>query len=357
VPVVVPHREKPGRGPIAVESALLALAAYLVAGVAEIGIIRTFQPTALELTWISDMLLAVALGVAIYLWRDLSATRRELAVQERHRLVLDTQLAIAAEMQRRLLPALPPPDQGVQWAAELRPAGTVGGDFYDLMSLGHGRTLALVADVSGKGVPAAMALSTVRAAFRSIAADSQEPASVLTHLSAALYEQWRGDPYLTALVVAVDVTAGTVTFANAGHPSGVVAGSGAVRLLAALGPPAALLPGTAYEQRTIAIHPGDIAVLVSDGVTEGFGDAGAAALQQLVVRIASAGSSAAIACRLVMNDACRGRGPAGVGDWQDDLTVVVFAVPNEAATASDRVEAHASSHAAVRLADPIAVDK
>lgn len=212
-----PRLDKPGRWPIAVESAVVALAAYVIAGVAEVGIIQTFQPTELELTWISDVLLAAALGIAVYLWRHLSATRRELALHERHRLVLDTQLAVAAEMQRRLLPVLPPADHGVQWAADLRPAGTIGGDFYDVVALGPGRTLALVADVSGKGVPAAMALSTVRAAFRSIAAGSLDPADVLTQLSAALYEQWRGDPYLTALVVAVDIGAGSVTFANAGH--------------------------------------------------------------------------------------------------------------------------------------------
>ena len=70
---------------------------------------------------------------------------------------------------------------------------------------GPGRTLALVADVSGKGVPAAMALSTVRAAFRSIIADCRDPGRVLTSLSSALYEQWGGEPYLTAIVVSVDV--------------------------------------------------------------------------------------------------------------------------------------------------------
>jgi Stage II sporulation protein E (SpoIIE) len=331
-----PRLPQPGRWPIAVESAVVAVCAYLVAGVAELGIIRSFQPTELELTWISDALLATALGGAVYLWRHLSATRRELAVQERRRLVLDTQLAIAAEMQRRLLPKMPPPDHGVQWAADLRPAGSIGGDFYDIVPLGPGRAMALAADVSGKGVPAAMALSTVRAAFRSIVSECHEPAWVLTQLSAVLYDQWGGDPYLTALVIAVDAVAGRVTYANAGHPAGIVAGWDGLRLLPALGPPAALLPGIEYQAGAVALRPGDVGVLVSDGVTEGLGDTGASSLQQLVSRIAAAGPSAHAACTLVMNAARLGRGPTGVLDWQDDLTVVVFALAAQEGTATAR---------------------
>jgi serine phosphatase RsbU (regulator of sigma subunit) len=270
----------------------------------------------------------------VYFWRHLRLTRLALAAKERSQLVLDTQLAVAADMQRRLLPALPSPRDGLEWAADLRPAGRIGGDFYDLVPDGPGRTLALVADVSGKGVPAAMALSTVRAAFRSIVADCRDPGRVLTSLSSALYEQWGGEPYLTAIVVSVDVLRGVVVFANAGHPAGVVAGAGDPRLLPPLGPPAALLPGVLYAEEGIAIGPGDVGVLVSDGVTEGLGDGGPVALQEMVRRIARARPSARAACTLVMNEARSGRGPRGLEDWQDDLTVVAFTVAAQDATAT-----------------------
>jgi sigma-B regulation protein RsbU (phosphoserine phosphatase) len=324
---------------LAVESAAIAAAAYVAAGVLELTLIRVFQPTELELTWISDMLLAAAFGAAVYFWRDLGLTRLELAAKERSRLVLDAQLAVAADMQRRLLPVMPPACDGLEWAADLRPAGRIGGDFYDLVPAGPGRTLALVADVSGKGVPAAMALSTVRAAFRSIVADCREPGRVLTSLSSALYEQWGGAPYLTAIVVSVDVLRGVVVFANAGHPAGVVAGAGEPRLLGALGPPAALLPGVDYAEAAIPIGPGDVGVLVSDGVTEGLGDGGHLALREMVRRIAAARPSARAACTLVMDDARSGRGPQGIEDWQDDLTVVAFTVSGQDATATGRESA------------------
>jgi hypothetical protein len=75
-------------------------------------------------------------------------------------------------------------------------------------------------------------------------------------------------------------------------------------------------------------------VLVSDGVTEGLGDGGPVALQEMVRRIARARPSARAACTLVMNEARSGRGPRGLDDWQDDLTVVAFTVAAQDATAT-----------------------
>lgn len=313
-----------------VESAIVAICAYLVAGVTELGLIRAFEPTEFELTWVSDALLASALGVAVYLWRHLGATREALAEKERAQLVLDTQLAVAADMQRRLLPALPPPDEGLAWAADLTPAGKIGGDFYDVVRVAEARFLVMVADVSGKGVPAAMALSTVRAAFRSIAAESVEPSRLLALLSANLFAQWEGEPYITAVVGLVDSARGAIAYANAGHPAGVVAGRGRLCLLEPTGPAAALLPDVEYAQREIALVAGDVVVLVSDGVTEALGDDGAARFQQLVASLAEAGASADETCAQVMRVARAGTGPEGVADWQDDRTVVAVALSGNA---------------------------
>ena len=116
-----------------VESAAAALCSYVLAAALEAGVIRWLQPTEWELAWVSDLVLAVALGVAVYLWRHLLATRRALAQRERAEIVLQTQLSLAAEIQRRLLPPLPPATNGCEWAAALRPAGKIGGDFYDFV--------------------------------------------------------------------------------------------------------------------------------------------------------------------------------------------------------------------------------
>jgi serine phosphatase RsbU (regulator of sigma subunit) len=87
-------------------------------------------------------------------------TRRSLEERERTQLVVDTQLSVAADIQRQLLPALPPNEHGFEWAAELRSAGTIGGDFYDFMPFDSNHLVVLVADVSGKGIPAAVARFT-----------------------------------------------------------------------------------------------------------------------------------------------------------------------------------------------------
>lgn len=332
---------------MAAQGAGAALLVYGVAGAFEVGLLRVFRPSQGELVWVSDVLVSGAFGVAVYLWRHLSATRQELATRERAELVLNTQLAVAAEMQRRLLPPLPPSANGVEWAASLQPAGKIGGDFYDIVALAPGTWMLLVADVSGKGIPAAMALTTLRAAFRALATNQNSPANVLTHLSSALYEQWAGNPYVTGIVARIDRPSGTITYANAGHPAGVLTGPGGARLLEVLGPPAALFPGLAYEERSLPIRPGDVCVLVTDGVTEALGDQRPSVVEQITGAAGGACTSASALCEAVMSEALRGTGPEGVADWNDDRTVVVLAVREDAtlAASANRTRHRASDSA------------
>jgi serine phosphatase RsbU (regulator of sigma subunit) len=324
------HRPSHATWSIVAQSVAATLLLYVLAGTVETGLIAVFRPSESELTWVSDVLLASAFGVALYLWRHLSVARRALAERERAELVLNAQLEIAADLQRRLLPALPAAGHGVEWAASLQPAGRIGGDFYDFVPLAEGEWMLLVADVSGKGIPAAMALSALRATFRTVATATDGPGHVLTHLSSALYEQWSGAPCLTAVVAKLDRRTATMTYANAGHPAGILAGPGGVRPMAALGPPAAMLPGMVYEEQALPIAPGDVCVLVSDGVTEALGDDGGSIVEEIVVRGHAAGDDAAALCNAVMVAAQRGPGPQGVVDWQDDRTVVVVAINDDA---------------------------
>ena len=332
---------KHGRWSVVAQSVSAALLAYVVAGASEVGLIQFFRPSEQELEWVSDLVLSAAFGVAVYLWRHLKATRQALATRERAELVLNTQLEVAADMQRRLLPPLPPSAHGLEWAASLQPAGKIGGDFYDIVPLAHGRWMLLVADVSGKGIPAALALSTLRAAFRALANDQTGPADVLTQLSAILYEQWAGMPYVTGIVVRVDLHARTMTYANAGHPSGILTGPEGARFLESLGPPVALLAGLEYGERTLAFRPGDVCVMVSDGVTEALGDDRQSVVAQIAGAAVEARTPASAVCEAVMSEAIRGTGPKGVTDWHDDRTVVVLTLREEAtsaAIAADRFE-------------------
>src|SRR5262245_233191 len=93
------------------QAGAVALAFFAVAGLLEAALIRAFRPSELELDWVSDVVLSAALGVAVYLWLHLRATRQALTERERSQVVIQTQLALAEAMQRRLLPDVPVSDR------------------------------------------------------------------------------------------------------------------------------------------------------------------------------------------------------------------------------------------------------
>jgi sigma-B regulation protein RsbU (phosphoserine phosphatase) len=312
------------------ESAAAALGGYALATALEALVIRWLQPTEWELAWVSDLALAVALGVAVYLWRHLMATRYELAQRERAEIVIQTQLSLAAEIQRRLLPRLPPAANGCEWAAALRPAGKIGGDFYDFVETDPDTWMVLLADVSGKGIPAAMALGSLRSTFRALARQQLAPAQILGELSTAFLEDWQGMPYVTCIVAAFDLRAQTLVYSNAGHPPGILLGPTGTRYLDRGGPPAGLLSNVTFDQELLTLHAGDTCLLVSDGVTEALDGV---LLQDRLRTAKVRGGSAEDLCESVMRQAIRGRGPSGDADWDDDRTVVVVTVREKVATA------------------------
>ena len=305
------------------ESAAAALGGYVLAAALEAIVIRWLQPTEWELAWVSDLALAFALGVAVYLWRHLLTTRHELAQRERAEIVLQTQLSLAAEIQRRLLPPLPTAANGYEWAAALKPAGKIGGDFYDFVETGPDTWVVLVADVSGKGIPAAMALGSLRSTFRALARQRLAPAKILDQLSTTFLEDWQGVPYVTCIVAAFDLRAHTLVYSNAGHPPGVLLGPTQTRHLDRGGPPAGLLASANFDQELLTIHAGDICLLVSDGVTEAIDGV---PLEHRLRAAKVRGGSAEELCESVMTQALRGDGPSGDAAWQDDRTVVVVTV-------------------------------
>jgi serine phosphatase RsbU (regulator of sigma subunit) len=314
------------------ESVAAALGGYIFAAALEAIVIRWLQPTEWELAWVSDLALAVALGVAVYLWRHLLAIRHELAERERAEIVLQTQLSLAAEIQRGLLPKLPAAANGCEWAAALRPAGKIGGDFYDFVETDPDTWMVLVADVSGKGIPAAMALGSLRSTFRALARQRLAPARILGQLSQAFLDEWQGTPYVTCIVAAIDLRAHTLVYSNAGHPPGILLGPTGTRYLDRGGPPAGLLSSATFDQELLRIRAGDICLLVSDGVTEALD--GVPLEDRLRAAKVHSGSAEEL-CESVMTQAVHGDGPSGGADWDDDRTVVVVTVRDKVRTADD----------------------
>jgi serine phosphatase RsbU (regulator of sigma subunit) len=330
--VIKPQATSPARSPGAsgarplIEAVAAAVVIYLIAGLIETGLIAVIRPTAMELTWISDMVVAAGFGVAVYLWRHLQATRSELKEFERQSVVLQTQLALAADLQRRLLPEMPAATTHTSWAASLTPAGHIGGDFYDVLEVSPTKWMVLVADVSGKGIAAAMALALVRSTFRSLAREGLAPSAVITRLSDALYQEWHGEPYLTCVVSAVDDAARTIVCANAGHPPALIIRADTETQMTNGGPPAGLLPGCEYQDDRHQLQRGDVCVLVTDGITESLDDNVTTALRRVAGAVRGSDGTVADICRQVMTLAASGPGPSNIDEWDDDRTVFAIAV-------------------------------
>ena len=307
---------------VALAAVAAALAAFVVAIGFERQLVRLLSLDLGELEWVSDAVLSTALGVATFLWLHLRLARTELTRLERDRLVLDTELRIAAQIQRHLLPPPPLARDGWRFAARLEPAGRVGGDFYDFVDLG-GSLLVLLADVSGKGIPAALVIGSCRTLFRQLARETDEPGRLVARLGRALLEEYGGSPYLTCFLGRLDLRERCLSWVNAGHPAGLVVAGGEHRSLAATGPPAGLLPDVRYEARTQKLASGEALVLVTDGVTEALDGDGC-----IDERLASAvsrkrASGAQAICEQVMRLSRAGPALKANGNGQDDRTVVV----------------------------------
>jgi sigma-B regulation protein RsbU (phosphoserine phosphatase) len=243
-------------------------------------------------------------------------------------------------VQRGLLPSVPKPNRGVSWSAGVEPAGKIGGDYYDFLPLDDSSMCVVLADVSGKGIPAAVFLSNVRAILRTLVRETAAPAQILARLSEAVLADAAVNLYVTCLVAVVDTTGRTLTYANAGHPAGLLLGRNSLRTLSAGGPPVGLIPGCSYEQESVGISPGDLVVLVSDGVTEALDATGRDGPGKLAREVRRASDLEPVSiCARLLQVARQAGGPRDVDGWADDRTVVVVGVgprPIDALVGVDR---------------------
>jgi len=159
----------------------------------------------------------------------------------------------------------------------MEPAGEVGGDYYDFFALGNDRMCVVLADVSGKGVPAAVFVSNTRAVLRAVAREGRStPADVLATVSEILALDGRSELYVTCVVAIVNTARHTKVYANAGHPPGIILGkNGGTHALGVGGPPLGLVPAPYYDEECITREPCDLVLLVSDGITDAIDASGA----------------------------------------------------------------------------------
>jgi phosphoserine phosphatase RsbU/P len=192
-----------------------------------------------------------------------------LAEVEQAERMFAKELEQAAEIQRSLLPTKAPLVPGVDLAGYNAPCRTVGGDYFDFLPYPDGRVAMLVGDVAGKGMPAALLMSSLQARVQVLFDDPTDLAALVTRLNRIITSNCPSNRFISFFFCVLDPKNGQVTYVNAGHnPPLLIRRDGTVEKLDCTGLILGIIPAARYEQRTATFEPGDALVLFSDGVTE-----------------------------------------------------------------------------------------
>ena len=194
------------------------------------------------------------------------ARQQQIEARERER--VEQELRVARVIQETLLPETTPALIGWRLEAYWQPARAVSGDFYDFMEFPDGRVGIIVADVTDKGVPAALVMATARSLLRSAAERLVAPGEVLARANDQLCPDIPRNMFVTCLYLLLDPASGELTFANAGHNLPLRRTKEGVLELRATGMPLGLLPGMHYVEAQGRLEPGDSLLLYSDGIVE-----------------------------------------------------------------------------------------
>lgn len=253
---------------------------------------------------------------------------------------LEHELLLASEFQRTLLPPALPRPPGLRLAAHLRPARRVGGDLYDALTHPSGELVLLLADVAGKGMPAALLTALVHAVFRGEAVHPRDPGDLLGAMNRSLFPDLdRTDTFVTAVVLRLMKAGERSVYASAGHLELILhrAQSGSMEYLPATGPPLGVEGEARYASRSLSLEPFDTLVIYSDGVTEAEGAGarlfGRQGLEDAILASLGAPPEAQLQVVLQALDAHRDELPL-----RDDVALVlVRAEPAEAAAEDEDI--------------------
>jgi serine phosphatase RsbU (regulator of sigma subunit)/predicted ester cyclase len=199
----------------------------------------------------------------------LRGQRLEQEVHERER--VDQELRVARRIQQASLPEEVPTLEGWHISPFYQPAREVGGDFYDFHLLSEGKLGLVVGDATGKGVPAALVMSTTCGMLQAVsqALDSTSPGEVLSRVNETLFARIPPDMFVTCFYAILEPKSGRLVYANAGHDLPYMRSQGgSCEELRARGMPLGLMPGMSYEEKEIVLEEGEAALFYSDGLVE-----------------------------------------------------------------------------------------
>lgn len=244
-------------------------------------------------------------------FNSMTASIEKLIQEQKEKQRLENELSIAQEVQAQLFPRQISELESLEVHGFCRPARTVSGDYYDFLTASSDKMILAVGDISGKGISAALLMATIHSAVRAYSVESlpqmREPVAVgavagagrmmaawpegvevspgalLSLLNHQLYESTPPEKYATLFLAIYDGRSHRLTYSNGGHlPPILIAKDGAVRRLEAGGTVVGLFDNMSYEEGSVEMHPGEIFVAYSDGVTEPENDFGEFGEQRLI---------------------------------------------------------------------------
>lgn len=247
---------------------------------------------------------------------------------------LNGELAAAREIQMRLVPHSFPPLRGCppfDLYAMIEPAREIGGDFYDYWMVGRDRLVLVIADVSGKGVPAALYMAMTRTYLRAFSRSLSDPAELLTRLNSEVARHNPGHMFVTVFCAVVDLGSGVMEYAGAGHnpPLRCRPGKRPEWFELADNPAVGFMPDLRFVKRETRLEPGEMLFLYTDGVTEAANLDNEQIGEEKVEALVAAAVDMADTCRSVtmnlhshLSDYAAGR------EQYDDITIMTYRHPD-----------------------------
>lgn len=276
------------------------------------------------------MILANTIGMAIFalIVSNLIKERKTATERDRYRRELERQayeMEIASGIQQSFLPESPPRIEGIELAALNLPAREVGGDFYDFIPVSQDKWGLVIADVSGKGVPAALFMALSRTLVRANAIGNPTVSGAIRRANDLIVEDDRANMFVTLFYSVLDPKRKTLSYVNAGHnPPVMLRREGRdIMLLAAKGIALGVMPNIELEEREISLREGDVVVLYTDGVTEAINDKEEQFGQQRLIQLIDEGRG--LPAQELVTRIQQGVAAFSAGQPQfDDITIMVL---------------------------------
>lgn len=212
--------------------------------------------------------LALVVGIAVHTYESMKRQIERTYSDLRKKEAFEREMDIAREVQEQLFPKSTPSVRGMEIAGRCLPAAGVGGDYYDYLPLSDDCVGLVVADVSGKGISAALVMASLQASVRNVIGPDTNPCEANTRLNEILYASTTASRYATMFLGLFDGRDRTLRYSNAGHNPPMLVRNGSSHKLSEGGLPLGILKTVAYREGSQTLEPGDLLVLYTDGAVE-----------------------------------------------------------------------------------------